>query len=90
MGTAPQTTIKSPTGKVLLSLDPDTRARRKVYKYLGIYIFTEPDPNLTNELAKSEIASFFAFLHPLGLALSECVRLVNIQLIPTLQYLPHG
>ena len=47
---------------------------------------TDPDPTLTYELAKSEITSFFTFLHPLNLTLSEYIRLVNLQLIPTLQY----
>ena len=67
-------------------MDPKTLAPRKVYKYLGAYLFTDPDPILTYELAKSEITSFFTFLHPLNLTLSEYIRLVNLQLIPTLQY----
>ena len=49
-------------------------------------MFTDPDPTLTYELAKSEITSFFTLLHPLNLTLSEYIRLVNLQLIPTLQY----
>ena len=86
MGSAPQTTVTSPTGKQLSAIDPATRAPRRVYKYLGVYLFTDPDPALTYELAKSEIASFFAFFNPLNFTLSEYVRLVNLQLVPTLQY----
>ena len=86
MGSAPQTTVTAPTGKQLSTADLNTRAPRKVYKYLGVYLFTDPDPTLTYELANSEITSFFAFLNPLNLTLSEYVRLVNLQLIPTLQY----
>ena len=86
MGSAPQTTITVPTGKQLSTMDPSTRAARKVYKYLGVYLFTDPHPALTYELAKCEITSFFAFLNALNLTLSEYVRLVNLQLVPTLQY----
>ena len=86
MGKAPQTTITAPSGKGLSTIDPKTLAPRKVYKYLGVYLFTEPDPILTYELAKSRITSFFTFLHPLNLTLSEYIQLVNLQLIPTLQY----
>ena len=63
-----------------------TLAPRKVYKYLGVYLFTDPDPTLTYDLAKSEITSFFTFSHPLNLTVSEHIRLVNLQLIPALQY----
>ena len=86
MGKAPQTTITAPSGKRLSAIDPKTLAPRKVYKYLGVYLLTDPDPILTYELAKSEITSFFTFLHPLNLTLSEYIRLVNLRLIPTLQY----
>ena len=86
MGKAPQTTITAPSGKRLSTIDPKALAPRKVYKYLGVYLFTDPDPTLTYELAKSEFTSFFTFLHPLNLTLSENIRLVNLQLIPTLQY----
>ena len=86
MGKAPQTTITAPAGKRLSTIDPKTLAPRKVYKYLSVYLFTDPDPILTYELAKSEITSFFTFLHPLNLTLSEYIQLVNLQLIPTLRY----
>ena len=86
MGKAPQTTITAPSGKRLSTIDPKALAPRKVYKYLGVYLFTDPDPTLTYELAKSEITSFFTFLHPLNLTLCEYIRPVNLQLIPTLQY----
>ena len=86
MGKAPQTTITAPSGKRLSTIDPKALAPRKVYKYLGVYLFTDPDPTLTYELAKSEITSFFTFLHPLNLTLSEYISLVNLELIPTLQY----
>ena len=51
MGKAPQTTITAPSGKRLSTIDPKTLAPRKVYKYFGIYLFTDPDPILTYELA---------------------------------------
>ena len=86
MGKAPQTTITAPSGKRLSTIDPKTLAPRKVYKYLGVYLFTDRDPTLTYELAKSEITSFFTFLHPLNFNRSEYIRLVNLQLIPTLQH----
>ena len=73
MGKAPQTTITAPSGKSLSTIDPKTLAPRKVYKYLGVYLFTDPDPIRTYELAKSEITSFFTFLHPLNLTLSEYI-----------------
>ena len=71
MAKAPQTTITARSGKRLSTIDPKTLAPRKVYKYLGVYLFTDPDPTLTYELAKSEITSFFTFLHPLNLTLSK-------------------
>ena len=86
MGKAPQTTITAPSGKRLSTIDPKALAPRKVYKYLGVYLFTDPDPTLMYELAESEVTSFFTFLHPLNLTLSEYIRLVNLQLIPTLKY----
>ena len=85
MGKAPQTTITAPSGKRLSTIDQKTLALRKVYKYLGVSLLTDPDPTLKYELAKSEITSFFTLLHPLNLTLSEYIRLVNVQLIPTLQ-----
>ena len=78
--------MTAPTGKQLSTIHPTTRVPRKVDKYLGVHLFTDPDPPLPYELAKSEITSFFAFLHHLNLTLSEYVRLVNHQLVPTLQY----
>ena len=78
MGKAPQTTITAPSGKRLSTINPKTLAPRKVYKYLGVYLFTDPDPILTFELAKSEITSFFTFLHPLNLMVSEYIRLLNL------------
>ena len=86
MGKAPQTTITAPPGKRLSTIDPKTLAPQKVYKHLGVHLFTDPDPTITYELAKSEITSFSTFLHPLNITLSEYIRLVNLQLIPTLQY----
>ena len=86
MRKAPRTTITAPSGKRLSTIDPKTLAPRKVYKYLGVFLFTDPDPILTYELAKSEIRFFFTFVHPLNLTLSEYIPLVNLQLIPTLQY----
>ena len=86
MGKAPPTTITAPSGKRLSTIDPKTLAPRKVYKYLSVCLFTDPNPTLTYELAKSEITSFFTFLHPLNLTLSEYIRLVNLQLSQTLQY----
>ena len=86
MGSVPQTTVTAPTGKQLSTIDAAKRAPRRIYKYLGVHLFTDTDPALTYELAKSEIASFFAFLNPLNLTLSEYVRLVNLQLVSTLQY----
>ena len=65
MGEAPETTITAPSGRRLTTIDQKTLAPRKGYKYLGVYLFTEPNPILTYELAKSEITSFFTFLHPL-------------------------
>ena len=41
MGKAPQTTITAPSGKRLSTIDPKTLAPRKVYKYLGVYLFTD-------------------------------------------------
>ena len=73
MGKAPQTTITALSGKRLSTIDPKTVAPRKVYKYLGVYLFTDPDPTLTYELAKSEITSFSTFLHPLKLTPSEYI-----------------
>ena len=70
----------------MFTIDPATRAPRRVYKYVGLYLFTDPDPALTYELAKSEIVSFFDFLNPLNLTLSKYVRLVNLKLVPRLQY----
>ena len=86
MGQAPQTTSTAPSGKRLSTINPNTLAPRKVYQYLGVYLFTDPDTILTYELAKSEITSFFTLLHPLNLTLSKYIRLVNLRLIPTLQY----
>ena len=86
MGSAPQTTVTAPTGKQLCTMDPATRAPRGVYKCNAVYLFTDLDPALTYELAKAEIASFFAFLNSVNLMPSEYVRLVNIQLVPMLQY----
>ena len=86
MGSTAQITVTAPTGKQLSTIDPNTRAPRKVYNNLGVYLYTDADPALTYELAKSEITSLFAFLNPLNLTLSEYVRLVNLQLIPTLEY----
>ena len=71
MGKATQTTITAPTEKRLSTIDAKTVAPQKVYKYLGVYLFTDPDPTLTCDLAKSEITSFFTFLHPFKLTLSE-------------------
>ena len=73
MGKTPQTTITAPSGRKLSTIDPKTLAPRKVYKYLGVHLFTDPDPTLTYELAKSEITSFFTFLHPLNLTLSQYI-----------------
>ena len=47
MGGAPQTTIRAPSGKRLSTIDPKTLAPRKVYKNLGVYLFTDPAPTLT-------------------------------------------
>ena len=73
MEKAPQTTITAPSGDRLSTIDPKTLAPQKVYKYLGVYLFTDPDPTLTYELAKSEITSFFTLLYPLNLTLSEYI-----------------
>ena len=51
MGEAPQTTITAPSGKRLSTIDPKTLAPWKVYKYLGVYLLTDPDPILTYEPA---------------------------------------
>ena len=73
MEKAPQTTIKAPSGRRLSTIDQKTLAARKVCKYLGVYLFTEPDPILTYALAKSEITSFFTFPNPPNLTLSEYI-----------------
>ena len=86
IGKAPQTTIRAPSGKRLSTINPRTLAPRKVYKYLGVYLFTDPQPSLTYELAKSEITSFALFYIHSKSPFSEYIRLVNLQLIPTLQY----
>ena len=40
MWSAPRTTVTTPTGRQLSTTDPKTRAPQKVYKYLGVYLFT--------------------------------------------------
>ena len=86
MGSAPQTTVTAPTGKQPSATDPNRRASWRVYKYLWVYLLTDPDPALTYELAKCDVTCFFAFLNSLNLTLSGHVRLANLQVVPTLQY----
>ena len=52
---------------------------RKVYKYLGVYFYTEDKCQKVLDFAKSEINSFFAHFAPLGLTATEVIMLCNRQ-----------
>ena len=81
----PHATICSPSGSSLSTLDKHG-SPHAYYKYLGIFLFTSPDPNLLFELCLSEINSFFASLSHVPISLPEWVPAVNLILINTLAY----
>ena len=84
LGGVPQHDFQSPSGFTLSTVDPDTKQPRKGYKYLGVYIFNDKHPPQLRHQIHSELNSYFVHLSPLRLTLPELVKLVNVQLIPTL------
>ena len=86
LGGIPQHDFQSPSGFTLSTVDPNTKQPRKGYKYLGVYIYNDKHPPQLRHQIHSELNSYFVHLSPLRLTLPELVKLVNVQLIPTLTY----
>ena len=86
MATAPQRSCPTSTGPPLSTISKETGLPHTVYKYLGVYIYTNDQRSNTMDLAVSEIHSLFRTLQPLSPTLSKHIRLVNIQLVPVLVY----
>ena len=85
MNNAQHTVLSTPTGTTIATFNSHHKPH-SFYKYLGVFIFTNPDPALLQQLIMSEIQSFFSNLSPIPLLLHEYVLLYNTQLIPILCY----
>ena len=85
-GNAPHFSVRTASKATLSTFDNSTTQPKTVYKYLGVYLFTgEKRTNLLSYLI-NELNSFFSRLRSLRLTFSELIKLVNLQLLPTLVY----
>ena len=80
-----QTEIRSRHGSTTATWDA-AHNPRTVYKYLGVYFYTEDQGQKVLEFVKSEINFFFTNLSALNLAATELIMLCNKQLQPTIAY----
>ena len=53
-------------------------------KYLGVFIFTSPNPEVPFELFQAEVISFFIILSHIYLSVHEVVTILKLLLISTL------
>ena len=83
-GTSP-VTICTPS-KASLSTHCPNGTPHTYYKYLGVFLFTDPNPVLLYELLNNEIPSFFNGLSHIYLSIHESVTITNLLLISTLNY----
>ena len=56
------------------------------YKYLGVFLLTDPNPLLLYELLNNEIISFFNSLSHIYLSIHELVTITNLLLVSALNY----
>ena len=85
MNQTKHTRLSTPTGTTISTFNTNNQPH-SFYKYLGVFIFTNPDPALLQQLILSEIHSFFSNLASIPLLPHEYVLLYNTQLIPILCY----
>ena len=78
-------TICTPS-KASLSTHSPNGTPHTYYKYLGVFLFTDPNPLLLYELLNNERISFFNSLSHIYLSIHELVTIMNLLLISTLDY----
>ena len=86
MAQAVQRTFTTAAGSSFPTFNSKTSRPRTHYKYLGVYIFTQHQPECLDTMICSKILRYFSRLSPLPLTSSEKIRLVNSQLIPAVNY----
>ena len=79
------TVVRSRYGGVLSTRKEDG-SPHEVYKYLGVYFYTNNHAHQVLQYIKATINAFYTQLAPLSLTASELIMLTNKQLIPTLAY----
>ena len=82
---APHFHFTSASGSFVFTLDPQGRPR-DLYRYLGVYLYTENQLPRVIDFISAEIRAYFNTLSPLGLTHTELIRLTNCQLVPILKY----
>ena len=85
MDQAPQFSFTSASGAKISTLLENGQPR-SVYKYLGIYLFTNNQTLNLIDFINNEVTAFFTATAHLGLTHSELILLINAQLIPVLTY----
>ena len=85
-GQAVQQMFTTVAGRPFRPFDPKISHPRTDYEYLGFYIFTPSQAEGLDAMMRSEILSYFFWLPPLPLTLSEQIQLVNSQLNPAVTY----
>ena len=79
------TVVRSRYGGVLSTRNEDG-SPHEVYKYLGVYFYTNDHAHQVLQYIKAKINAFCTQLAPLSFTASELIMLTNKQLIPTLAY----